>query len=141
MTYGFRLPDVRADKAQELLNNSHGFFHLIVGSQVLDWYPSLRRLIRLIPNCLNPLARKAIKAYERERVTFTRYYERATEGTLPCELQSHRYKLCVNSPDKINWLRSRHCCFPEKMERDPQRGPADKPRCHLHCRYIFRRGC
>ncbi|KAH6668276.1 putative cytochrome P450 oxidoreductase [Halenospora varia] len=89
MTYGFRLPVAKDKLTQELLTNSHGFFNLIVGSQVLDWYKSLRPLVRLLPRSLNPLAIKARKAYKKECDTFTRCYigtkeVSASESSLPC---------------------------------------------------------
>jgi hypothetical protein len=89
MTYGFRLPSAKTTIAKELLTNSHGFFQLVVASQLLEWYKSLRPLARLLPNALNPLAKKANIAYKREAGVFKKCFEIATAPStvaidLPC---------------------------------------------------------
>lgn len=108
MAYGFRLPDSSSSLAQEMMHNSHGksgiwdfhaaakqslltmeplsgFFHCVVESQVLDWYPSLRPMLRMIPRQLNPLARKAVRAYEMEQKVFRKAYEMGLNSPVPCQ--------------------------------------------------------
>lgn len=84
MAYGFRLPDAGSPLAQEMMHNSHGFFHCVVESQVLDWYPSLRPLLRLVPRQLNPLAKKALQAYKDEQKVFKKAYSMGLKAPVPC---------------------------------------------------------
>lgn len=91
MTYGFRLPDGKTALAKELLNNSHGFFQLVVASQLLEWYKSLRPLVRILPEVLNPFAKKARTAYKREAGVFKKCFRIAnTPSTTKIDLPSMR---------------------------------------------------
>lgn len=84
MAFGFRLPDAGSTLAQEMMRNSHGFFHCVVESQVLDWYPSLKPFLRLVPRRLNPVAKKALKAYAEEQKVFSKLYKMGLDSPLPC---------------------------------------------------------
>lgn len=85
IAYGFRLPDATGSFTQELLHNSHGFFGCVVKSQALDWYPSLKPLINLIPRRINPWATQALAAYKKEKRTFEKAYKMGLQSRLPCK--------------------------------------------------------
>ncbi|GIZ39957.1 hypothetical protein CKM354_000331600 [Cercospora kikuchii] len=84
IAYGFRLPDAQSPLAHELLENSHGFFHCVVQSQLLDWYPSLRPLVELVPRKWNPWAKSALEAYAKEKKTFAKAYAMGLESKGQC---------------------------------------------------------
>lgn len=84
IAFGFRLPNTTDLLTHEMLENSPGFFHCVVKSQILDWYPSLKPFVNLIPRVMNPWAKEALAAYQDEKRVFERAYERGIQGRLPC---------------------------------------------------------
>lgn len=85
MTYGFRLPDKDSDLTHEMLHNSHGFFTCVMKSQLFDYYPFLRNVLKLFPRSWNPLATEALQAYASERNVFAKSWRAALDGPLPCK--------------------------------------------------------
>ncbi|KAH7072427.1 cytochrome P450, partial [Paraphoma chrysanthemicola] len=84
IAYGFRLPKTTDPLTHEMLENSHGFFQCVVRSAVLDWFPSLKPLVSLIPRHINPWATEALAAYTNERKTFEKAYKMGLRSRLPC---------------------------------------------------------
>ncbi|XP_014551819.1 hypothetical protein COCVIDRAFT_111850, partial [Bipolaris victoriae FI3] len=84
IAYGFRLPNTTDLLTHEMLENSPGFFQCVVKSQILDWYPSLKPFVNLIPRVMNPWAKEALATYEDEKRVVERAYERGIQGRLPC---------------------------------------------------------
>lgn len=89
MTYGFRIPTLGNPVAEVMFETAHGFFQLVVTSQIFDWYPKLRMLARFLPAKLNPLAAKATRIYHKERAHFRGLFLDAkarakSADTLPC---------------------------------------------------------
>lgn len=78
MAYGFRVLDTKSEVMQELFRNTHGFFVMVNSSKLLDWYPQLRPLVRLLPGWIYPTGKKATQVYHRERAQFRELYENAT---------------------------------------------------------------
>ncbi|OAP61366.1 hypothetical protein AYL99_03569 [Fonsecaea erecta] len=70
MAYGFRVTDPKDPVMQELLHNAHGFFTMVHKSQLLDWYPQLRWVVRWLPPFLYPMYRDAKEIYRREKAQF-----------------------------------------------------------------------
>ncbi|EXJ74999.1 uncharacterized protein A1O5_01695 [Cladophialophora psammophila CBS 110553] len=77
MAYGFRVLDTKSEVMQELFKNTHGFFVMVNSSKLLDWYPQLRPLLRLMPSWLYPMAREAKQIFYREKTQFRQLYEDA----------------------------------------------------------------
>lgn len=78
MAYGFRILDPKSPVMQELFKNTHGFFVMVNSSKLLDWYPQLRPLVKMLPAWIYPLARKAREVYIREKTQFYTLYKEAT---------------------------------------------------------------
>ncbi|OQV09706.1 hypothetical protein CLAIMM_13798 [Cladophialophora immunda] len=70
MAYGFRVTDPNNQVMKELLHNAHGFFTMVHKSQVLDWYPQLRWIVRWLPPFLYPMYRDAKEIFRRETLQF-----------------------------------------------------------------------
>ncbi|KIW98141.1 uncharacterized protein Z519_01725 [Cladophialophora bantiana CBS 173.52] len=81
MAYGFRVLDTRSEVMQELFKNTHGFFVMVNSSKLLDWYPQLRPLVRLMPSWLYPMSRKAKQIFYREKTQFRQLYEDAKSAS------------------------------------------------------------
>ncbi|KIX96716.1 uncharacterized protein Z520_07435 [Fonsecaea multimorphosa CBS 102226] len=70
MAYGFRVTDPNNPIMKELLHNAHGFFTMVHKSQLLDWYPQLRPIVRWLPSFLYPMYRDAKEIFRREKAQF-----------------------------------------------------------------------
>lgn len=98
MTYGFRIPELGNPIAEVMFQTAHGFFQLVITTQLFDWYPKFRALAKLLPFKLNPLAAKGTQIYHKESEHFRKLYlEAKTRGemgdSLPCKIYRLRFRL------------------------------------------------
>ena len=70
MAYGFRVTDTENEVMKELMRNTHGFFHMVYQTKILDWYPQLRPLFGWLPSVVYPLTRRAKEVYHKESKQF-----------------------------------------------------------------------
>ncbi|KAJ9603323.1 hypothetical protein H2200_012101 [Cladophialophora chaetospira] len=70
MAYGFRVTDPENPVMKELLRNAHGFFTMAHKSQLFDWYPQLRPVVKWLPSFVYPLYRNAREVFGREKRQF-----------------------------------------------------------------------
>jgi hypothetical protein len=70
MAYGFRVTDPENPVMKELLKNAHGFFTMVHKSQLFDWYPQLRPIVKWLPSFMYPMYRDAKEVFRREKIQF-----------------------------------------------------------------------
>ena len=70
MAYGFRVVDPESPVMKELLHNAHGFFTMVHKSQLFDWYPQLRPVVKWLPSFVYPMYRNAKEVFQREKAQF-----------------------------------------------------------------------
>ncbi|OCT50488.1 putative Cytochrome P450 oxidoreductase [Cladophialophora carrionii] len=70
MTYGFRVTDPQNPVMQELLKNAHGFLSMVHKSQLFDWYPQLRPIVKWVPSFMFLMYRDAREVFRREKIQF-----------------------------------------------------------------------
>ncbi|OAL30296.1 hypothetical protein AYO20_08774 [Fonsecaea nubica] len=83
MAYGFRVTDPNNPVMKELLHNAHGFFTMVHKSQLLDWYPQLRWIVRRVPSFLYPMYRNAKEIFRREKIQFHQLLHDVRNNPLP----------------------------------------------------------
>lgn len=98
MKCGFRCPSRDSAVMKRLFNNAHGFFSLVDKSKLLDWYPSLRKIFRVLPIQLNSVAIAAKRIYEAERQLFYELYDDVQLSVVkgierPCKSRNTRSRL------------------------------------------------
>ncbi|KAF9770795.1 hypothetical protein IL306_011597 [Fusarium sp. DS 682] len=80
MAYGFRVVSLESPVMQELFTNTHGFFLMVSNSKLLDWFPQLRPVARLLPMWMNSVARKGKEIFLREKAQFHQLYKQVQMG-------------------------------------------------------------